>query len=471
MFRLLDQSIWYDEAFNVLYAQQPVPAILAAAGRDTMPPLHYVLLHLWMQVGAQELVARLFPVYMGILAIAAVYPIGSRLLGPKVGLGGALLTALSPFQVYYAREVRMYSQLLFLALTSVLLLLRCTQGRDEERTLGRWGNWAGWILFATLTVYTHTLAFLVPLFVGLAVLALNRHRPDKVRGLLLSGLAVALCALPWIGWALPGQAGRVVRHFWVDRPSVLAPLVTLHMFLLGYTIPASWVPVSLFVTVSLSAIALYQALRARERPLGLLLAWLLGPIVGVWILSMLVPIYLDRLFIASAPVLYLLVSWSLGRMPRALGYGLGAGLLALVILALGHYYLNVQFHKPPMRAAAAHVIGLAAPGDLVLHTSDGSLLPFSFYAPRLEQAVIKGDPEHEPGSVRAQSLDILGFEPLELDRATSWPGRVWLVVALDHSVEYQRRMVDRLTEARTVMHETGIGGIGIYLLAAPGGVP
>ena len=125
MLRLLDQSIWYDEAFDVLYAQKPLSGILNAAKRDTMPPLHYVLLHLWMQVGDQELVARLFPVYMGVLATAAVYPIGSRLLGPEVGLGGALLTAVSPFQVYYAREVRMYSQMLLLALVSVLFLLRC----------------------------------------------------------------------------------------------------------------------------------------------------------------------------------------------------------------------------------------------------------------------------------------------------------------------------------------------------------
>jgi uncharacterized membrane protein len=474
MFRLLDQSIWYDEAFNVLYAQKPVSDILAAADRDTMPPLHYLLLHLWMSTGTQELIARLYPVYVGVLATAAVYPIGRRLLGPKVGLGGALLTTLSPFQVYYAREVRMYSQLLFLALLSVLFLVRCMQGQDERERghpLAEWGNWAAWVLFATLTVYTHALGFLVPLAVGAAALALNRHRPRFVRRLLFSGMALVLCAMPWAWWVLPAQAERVIRHFWVDRPSLLAPWVTLHMFLAGYAIPASWIPVSLFVTLSLGAIAVYQALRERGPPLLFLLAWFLGPIVGVWVLSLYAPIYLDRLFIASAPALYLLVSWSLGRMPRGLGYALGAGLLALVFLSLGQYYYGTQFHKPPMRAAAAYVADRVVPGDLVLHTSDGSLLPFAFYEPQLDQAPIAGDPEHQTDGARALSLDILGFEPLEPDQALSRPGRVWLVVALDHSVEYQKQMSDRLLEARTTAHQTGIGGIGIYLLAAPREAP
>ena len=474
MFCLLDQSIWYDEAFDVLYAQKPVSDILAAAGRDTMPPLHYVLLHLWMKAGPQELIARLYPVYLGVLATAAVYPIGRRLLGPKVGLGGTLLTAISPFQVYYAREVRMYSQLLFLALLSVLFLVHCMQGPDERergRPLAQWGNWAGWVLFATLTVYTHALGFLVPFAVGAAALALNRHRPRFVRHLLLSGLALVLCALPWAWWVLPAQAERVVRNFWLDRPSLLAPWITLHAFLAGYAIPAPWLAASLFVTLSLGAIAVYQALRDRGPPLLFLLAWFLGPIVGVWVVSLYAPIYLDRLFIASAPALYLLVWRSLGRMPRGLRYALGTGLLALVFTSLGRYYFGSEFHKPPMRAAAAYVADRVAPGDLVLHTSDGSLLPFAFYEPQLDQVPIVSDPARRTDSARDLSLEILGFEPLEPDQALSRPGRLWLVVALDHSVEYQEQMADRLLASRTPAHQAGIGGIGIYLLAAPGEAP
>jgi hypothetical protein len=322
-----------------------------------------------------------------------------------------------------------------------------------------------------LTVYTHTLGFLVPLAAGAAALALNRHRPGFVRRLLFSGLAIALCALPWAGWVLPAQAGRVVRDFWVGRPSALTPWVTLHAFLAGYAIPAPWIPASLFVTLSLGAIATYQAIRERGPAQIFVLAWLLGPIVGVWILSLVTPMYLDRLFIASAPALYLLVWWSLGRIPRPLRYALGAGLLALVLLSLGQYYHSVQARKPPMRAAAAYVADRASPGDLVLHTSDGSLLPFAYYQPQLEQAPIAGDPEHQAGSVRAQSLDILGYRAIEPGQVISWPGRVWLVVALDHSIPFQRRMVDRLLEARTLADETEIGGIGIYVLAAPHEAP
>jgi len=43
-------------------------------------------------------------------------------------------------------------------------------------------------------------------------------------------------------------------------------------------------------------------------------------------------------------------------------------------------------------------------------------------------------------------------------------GRVWLVVALDHSVEAQRQVADRAMNGRSVVEISDVGGILIYLV-------
>jgi hypothetical protein len=345
--------------------------------------------------------------------------------------------------------------------------VRCIDEReikDVRSHLGQWADWIGLVAFSTLSVYTHTLGFLTPLSTGVAALALKWRDRRFLGRLSLAGLAVFVLTLPWMLFVLPGQASRVVNVFWVDRPSVLAPLATMHMFLAGYTIPPAWMPIALFVTLASVAIIIPPALRSSGRSSPLLLAWLLGPIGCVWLFSLFAPLYLDRLFIASAPALYLLVAWGLARVPRGLGYLFCALLVGVIVLSLGHYYTDPTYHKPPMRAAAAWVAGAAFPGDAVLHTSDSSLLPFAFYQPQLEQFPVAGDPEHESGTVRAQSLRLLGYAPIKPEDVFAAYDRVWLVVALDHSVDFQRDTLRQIGDARDVSLEVNVGGIEVYLV-------
>jgi uncharacterized membrane protein len=467
MVYLTDQSIWYDEAFDVLFAQQPLGTILSQAVHDTVPPLHYLLLHGWMWLGKGELAAKLFSVFFGVMATALMCPVGRRLFGPKIAIGGALLLAVSPFQVYYAREVRMYSQLLFFGLMSVYLFVRCLGSQPGGPAAGgraSWRDWIGLVIFTALAVHTHTVGFLVPLVMGVATLVMGWRRKVFLRRLVLSGLTVTALALPWALWVLPAQVGRVVQDFWVSRPSALAPVATLQMFLVGYAMPAFWAAIALLPTLQLTTIAVYQAFYVRQATAILLVVWLLGPLALGWILSQFAPIYLDRLFIASAPALYLLLAWSLDRTPRGLAFALG-GLLAVVILvSLGHYYWNGRYHKPPMRDAARYVARSVQPSDVVLHTCDSSFLTFAFYEPQLDQFLATGDPEHRPGSVRAQSLALLGYAPVDADQVMAEHARVWLVVALDHSVEAQLQIAERVMQGRTVVQGVDVGGISVYLV-------
>ncbi|MGZ4847178.1 MAG: glycosyltransferase family 39 protein [Halobacteriota archaeon] len=59
---------------------------------------------------------------MGVLAIPMIYAVGRQLFNEETGLVAAFILALSSFNIYYSQEVRMYSLIVLLALTSVYFL-------------------------------------------------------------------------------------------------------------------------------------------------------------------------------------------------------------------------------------------------------------------------------------------------------------------------------------------------------------
>jgi uncharacterized membrane protein len=110
LYRLGEQSFWYDEGTSATVAPRDVATILQNAAADIHPPLYYLLLHVWIgPAGTTEWAIRLPSVGFGLLTVALVYRLGRDLLGPLGGLSGALLTALAPLPVWYSQEARMYA--------------------------------------------------------------------------------------------------------------------------------------------------------------------------------------------------------------------------------------------------------------------------------------------------------------------------------------------------------------------------
>jgi hypothetical protein len=138
------------------------------------------------------------------------------------------------------------------------------------------------------------------------------------------------------------------------------------------------------------------------------------------------------------------------------------GLLAVLIaLSLGYYYFDSRFAKPPYRDAAALIAEQAGTDDIELHISDGSYLPFLYYERPVPVYLLKGDPDaRKPEPVYA----LMGGQTIGLEEALTQDRRIWLVVALEHSWEYQQHTLNRFLAQRTVVEEHSVGGIDVYLL-------
>jgi mannosyltransferase len=133
-----NKGMWLDETFSVWLANHSVVDMLQWIVKiDQHPPLYYLLLHYWIALnGDTPYYARLFSALFGAATIPVIYLIGRRLSSVLVGLAAAVFLALSPFNIYFAQETRMYTLLMFNAAVAIYALVRLLTDPRSVRPIG-----------------------------------------------------------------------------------------------------------------------------------------------------------------------------------------------------------------------------------------------------------------------------------------------------------------------------------------------
>ncbi len=121
MFGLGHADFWYDEAYS-LAESADLKGILSGELIGSDAPLFLVLLHGWRQLFDGEFALRLLSALFGVLAVAAVYCAAERLINQRTAIVAGTLAAVSPFFIYYAQELRVYSLLAFVTCGSLITL-------------------------------------------------------------------------------------------------------------------------------------------------------------------------------------------------------------------------------------------------------------------------------------------------------------------------------------------------------------
>lgn len=471
LFNLGGPSLWYDEAVTILLARLPAGEIVRRTAEDTLPPLSYLALHPWLGLGDGEVFWRFPSATFGVLTVALVIRLGRILGGDRsssrtdltagsaapapprpagsAGIPAGTIVALSPFFAYYSQEVRLYA--LLMALAAAYCLVAWRDG-------GRRGALLAGVIGAA-ALYTHPLAGLflpVPALAGLAGSGRFRKRD------LVPPAVAALLFLPW-SISLIAQSSRVLTTFWADPVSPVQPLLSLAVFAFG---PALG-PVELAIGLALIfSVSLAGPRRAGCRaglagPWPALLLTVLPPIL-LLLLSLVRPLYLDRVLIASGLGLALLVGLAWAFLPLGPRAGAAVVWIALAGLGLVRGQVDPALAKPPQREAAAFLNQVARPGDVVLHTSDGSFYPFLVYSSRLDNRLLAGDPEYTAGSPRGRWTErVLALPVWDVADVAAATDRVWLIVALDHSVEWQTAEARRIDGLWRRIDDRSFGGLTV----------
>ena len=459
------QDIWHDEALSLLAARLPFSDLTAFTAGDVHPPLYYLLLKAWLvPAGAAGSVgwARLLGVIVSWPAVPLALALARRWHGMRAGLIAGTLLAVAPLAVFYAVEIRMYGLLLTLSLATVLAYDSLSRGQQHA-----WLWTAALAGLGAALLYTAYAGGLLLIVLGIDWLAGLDRRPRTLNRRYLVALAGCFVLyLPWIG-VLIGQIARVGTTYWIAPPLPLAPLFSYLQFAIGYSLPAAGQAVGLFVVTALLALAVGAAWRRVWAGAGgdrLLLLWLVLPPGLIWALSLARPLYLDRVVLVSAPALYLLLAAFIAQRWRDWPVRiLTSGLGVLTVASLIGFGYAPEFQKAPMGEASRWLAERWQPGDVVVHTSTGSRLPFGVYLPDLPQSLAPDDPAEAIKNAPSQGAERLAGAPQPIAEATAGAERLWLVVALDHSVEHQRELLRQARERYPLLDETSIGGIGIYL--------
>lgn len=455
-------SLWFDEALSYLIATLPAPDILANKAHSSHPPLYYLLLHLWQPwLPDTDTALRLLSVLWGLLLVPGIYRLTHTLFGRRrPALFAALLVAISPFHLIYSQELRMYTQLMFLVTAGVWAYW---QGR--QRGGRRW-----WVLYALLflaAVYTHLFALLPLGATALHALLYRQERPALGRTFLIVVL-VALALTPWVA-TIPGQTeselGTLRPLLTSGDYNPIKPLTTLVFLLFGSSQTLPYSGAALFLTLALAIIFLLELRKGRWEPLRSSPALMLLLILVVCTLGLPLAVYMVRPFFlpertmaAASPFLIILLARAATRRPGPLPYL--AGLAALLMLAGSILFLTGELVKPPYREAMDFIANRYSPGDRVLHTSDGSYLPTLRYVNWSDHAVLAGDPDPR----RPESFyELLGGEVWTLEETALQGERLWLVVALEHSVEWQQEQAQYFADHYPEVMARTFEGIYVFL--------
>ena len=341
------RSLWYDEAFAVLFAEKGWDAMVDGTltpvdggAADVHPLLYYVLLDAWMEAYGQEVFAvRLLSALVGVATVGAVFGLVRDWFSDgRTGLAAAFLTAVVPFHVQYSQEARMYALLALLLTLATWLYWRAWVRPGV-------GYWLGFGMVAGLSMYAQQLAAFYLLALGLLPVVYRRRQA-------LSGPRWAR-AWRWRSTCrgcvnLPDQLGKL-RQYWVQKPNVLHLWLVLRSFVsvnLDFP-PAWWLPTFLLAAL-LAVFVLYRAPgrccgRARRIPTACRWAgrWLaFMPMAFMWVASYIFqPVFRPRATSFRGDVLPAL-AWLFvrGGLPRPISGLLLAGWAVIVVFGLVTHY-------------------------------------------------------------------------------------------------------------------------------------
>jgi 4-amino-4-deoxy-L-arabinose transferase-like glycosyltransferase len=459
------RPLWYDEAFSILFARTGLQSMLAGtlgagtgSAAEEHPLLYYLLLWCWMRLFGFGLAsARSLSILFGLATIWLVYRFSSDLFGesppagrvnslaPPVALFSAALVALAPFQVHYAQEIRMYAQLAALVVACAWTLWRGMHSRS-------WGWWGAFAILAALAQYTHSLAAIY-LFVLALTPVLARRRRDVI-AVALAGLAALLLYLPWMVH-LPEQIGKLQGDYWIAPPGAARLFSALLSYVTNLPVPQGWLPAALFITLLVLLLAGWQTVRfwlqirssspdgsahRAELRRGAWLAYLaFAPLVLLFLVSQLQPVFVERALLPAGVFFWMWVAWALLRtgLPRPVTWTAAIILVITFGLGLVQHITYRGFPYAPYMQMAEWLQAEAQPQDVILHSNKLTMLPLHYYAADLPQRYLADPPGSGSDTLSGYTQQILGVHAEEtIERAVGSSGKVWLVIFEQAIQEY-----------------------------------
>ncbi|HWS85036.1 MAG TPA: glycosyltransferase family 39 protein [Ktedonobacteraceae bacterium] len=369
LYHLGTPSIWYDEAFSVELARQPLPLLwYIIFGPEPNMELYYLFLHYWLNLTsliglhATEFVVRFPSAIFAALSTLVVFAIGQRFLGTLIGTLGAVLYLLNDIQLTYAQQTRSYALQLLLICVAWYALFAVL---DSEKQARRW--WIIYVVSWVLAVYAHLFSLLILLSQLIAVGGIlllpnrwrNRSRKQFV-SLLISLGSIFLLIIPMLiesrhgsktGW-LPTPHWHDIYHLFdtisgYNQQYLYSLIAFCGLGLLAIAIAyfaQLFPPLQNSSSATSSIDETFTSFGHLVPVVWSLFCWLVIPIGVSYILSHgSLRLFSARYLVTIVPPLFLLVAFGVMALRLRIVQGYFATILVvLALLAVPMYYKSAQ---------------------------------------------------------------------------------------------------------------------------------
>jgi 4-amino-4-deoxy-L-arabinose transferase-like glycosyltransferase len=440
------RSLWYDEAFAVLFSEKGLDAMLSGTltpvsggASDIHPLLYYSTLNVWMIVfGESAFGVRLLSVVFGVATVGAIYGLARELFGEKTALAAALIMAIAPFHVQYSQETRMYALLGMLLSLATWCFVKGWRGKS-------WRWWIAFGVLAGLAMYTQQLAAFY--LVALGLVPVITRRKDQLIRVGVGAIVAIVVYLPWLV-NLPGQLEKVRSYYWLEPPNIAKPLGTMYSFLVvNLDIPAPYSMIGLLGSLFLILFLIIQVVlylrrrvRSDRKPLLFVLWLAVFPLALMWLVSQVQPVYLERALLPSALMLYVALGWLFTHsgLPRPIASIIAAVGLVMVGIGLYHQYTIATFPNSPFQTASLYIRYNWQDGDVIVHQDKMSALPTVYYARDLTQRFLGDLPGSSEDTLALPTQQSLGLKADDCIQSAGYDAeRIWWVMFDFVEAQYQ----------------------------------
>lgn len=445
-------AIWGDEGSSLLMSRYAVADIWVHAAHDVHPPLYFMLLHGWIELFGDGIFSiRCLSALPGIAAVMLGMWLVRLMANPRAALLAGLMLALLPTAVRYSQEVRMYAWLGMWLLGATIALVYWVKQPRDTRVL------VIYALLMTAGFYTHYFTALCVL-VHWAYLLVLRLQPSHSLKLIdrpawwLANVAIVVLFSPWIpslmdliqhmdqlkangdvGWELPvtlSSLPSMVWDFLIQEDGDALP------WLLFGALP-----------MLLLAVIVITGLRDRSRHRWsvLLALYTLLPLLLVYGVSFISPVFIERYLNAYALGLPLIMALAIDRLLngfRVLAFGLLALFVGTELVGLK---TNATVDVNDQTSVMVEFINQHyVEGDRIVISDMLWYMPYVYYnrtdaAPMLYTPPLANGSSSRPNDYGFGTL-VNGDAPrIYLDRLSQLPrgtGRVWLISTADQPDEF-----------------------------------
>jgi uncharacterized membrane protein len=452
LYGLTAAAIWGDEGSSLLMSRYALTDIWGHAAHDVHPPLYFMLLHGWIEwFGDGIFSIRSLSALPGIAAVMLGMWLVRLMASARAALLAGLMLALLPTAVRYSQEVRMYAWLEMWLLGATIALVYWVKQPRHTRAL------VIYALLMTAAFYTHYFTALCVLvhWVWLLTLRLQSAHPLKLitrPAWWLANVAIVVLFAPWI----PGLVD-LLQHMdqlkangdvgW-ELPVTLSSLPSMVWdFLIqddGDNLPW-W----LFGALPILLLAVIVITVARDRSSyrwsALLALYTLLPLMLVYGVSFISPVFIERYLNAYALGLPLIMALAIDRLLpvfRVLAIG-------LLVLFVGTELVGLKTNatvdvKDQTSVMVEFVNQHYVTGDRIVISDMLWYMPYVYYNRTDALPQLYTPPRADGSSTRPNAygfgtlvngdadriyLDSLG----QLPRGT---GRVWLISTADQPDEF-----------------------------------